>query len=61
MGGKMGEGESRGRKGTRREFEKEVTREDRQGFEEMGRECWKRMEALRVMWEERMRDVIEEE
>jgi len=61
LGGRMGEGESRGRKGTRREFEKEVTREDRQGFEEMGRECWKRMEALRVMWEERMRDVIEEE
>lgn len=54
LGGRMGEGELRGRKGTRREFV-EVTREDREGFEEVGRECWRQMEGLRVLWEERMR------
>ena len=33
----------------------EVTREDRESFEELGRECWREMEALRVAWEERLR------
>lgn len=54
LGGKMGEGELKRRKGTRREFVK-VTREDREGFEVVGRECWRQMEELRVAWEERMR------
>jgi len=29
---------------------------ERIDFEENGRECWKRMEALRVEWEERLRE-----
>ncbi|KAL6717626.1 3-keto-steroid reductase [Lecanora helva] len=59
LGGRMGEEKLKGRVGTRREFEREVTKEDREGFEEVGRECWKQMEALRVMWEGRLRDVGE--
>lgn len=54
LGGRMGEGELKGRKGTRREF-REVGREEREGFEEVGRDAWREMEALRVLWEERMR------
>lgn len=30
--------------------------EERVQFEELGRECWKRMEALRVEWEARLRE-----
>ncbi len=52
----MGEGELKGRKGTRREFV-EVRKEDREDFEVVGRECWRQMEGLRVAWEELMRGV----
>lgn len=51
----MGEGDVRSRIGTRRDF-REVTREDREDFSELGRECWREMEGLRVMWEERLRE-----
>ncbi|KAL4891865.1 hypothetical protein BDV59DRAFT_59790 [Aspergillus ambiguus] len=30
----------------------DLTREERERFEELGRTCWKRMEELRVQWEE---------
>lgn len=50
----MGEGDVGNRIGSRRDF-REVTREDREGFEELGRECWREMEGLRVAWEERLR------
>ncbi len=56
LGGRLGEGELKGRKGTRRGFV-EVTNGDREDFEGLGRECWRQMEGLRVAWEERMRDV----
>ena len=49
----MGEGDVVDRIGTRRGF-REVTREDREGFEELGRECWREMEGLRIAWEERL-------
>lgn len=54
LGGRMGEGTVVDRVGSRRGF-REVTREDREAFEELGRECWKEMEGLRVAWEERLR------
>ncbi|KAL2040829.1 hypothetical protein N7G274_006287 [Stereocaulon virgatum] len=54
LGGKMGEPEMANRKGTR-PGTREVTKEDREGFEELGRECWRQMEALRVEWEARIK------
>ena len=33
----------------------EATKQERQEFEEMGRECWREMETLRVGWEGRLR------
>lgn len=54
LGGRMGEGDVANRIGSRRGF-REVTREDREAFEELGRECWKEMELLRVAWEEKLR------
>ena len=54
LGGRMGEGDVGSRIGTRRDF-REVTREDREDFAELGRECWREMEGLRVAWEERLR------
>jgi len=56
LGGRMGEGELKGTKGTRRDFV-EVSREDREDFEDVGRECWRQMEGLRVAWEERLKGV----
>ena len=50
----MGEGDVVNRVGSRKGF-REVNREDREAFEELGRECWKEMEALRVAWEERLK------
>ena len=50
----MGEGDVGDRVGSRRDFQ-EVTREDREDFAELGRECWREMEGLRVAWEERLR------
>lgn len=49
----MGEGDLGNRIGSRRGFG-EVTREDREEFEELGRECWRQMEGLRLAWEERL-------
>lgn len=54
LGGRMGEGDVCNRIGSRKGFQ-EVTREDRELFEESGRECWREMEGLRVAWEERLR------
>ncbi len=54
LGGRMGEEEVAGRIGSKRGF-REVTREDREDFEELGRGCWREMEGLRVAWEERLR------
>ena len=50
LGGKMGEKELGRRKGIR-PGTREVTNEDREGFEELGRECWRQMEGLRTEWE----------
>ena len=55
LGGRMGEPEVGKRKGTRKGL-KEVTREDREEFEELGRKCWRQMEDLRMLWEERLKD-----
>jgi 3-keto steroid reductase len=54
LGGKMGEPEMANRKGTR-PGTREVTKEDRERFEELGRECWRQMEALRMKWEARIK------
>ena len=54
LGGRMGEGDVANRLGSKKGF-REVTREDREAFEELGRECWRDMEGLRVAWEERLR------
>ena len=54
LGGRMGEGDVVDRIGTKKGF-RDVTREDREDFEELGRECWREMEGLRVAWEERLR------
>lgn len=52
MGGRVGvEGSGNRVGGGRGEG---VTREGREAFEVLGRECWGRMEGLRVEWEERM-------
>lgn len=51
----MGEEKVGNRIGSRKGF-REVTREDRESFEELGRECWREMEGLRVAWEERLRE-----
>lgn len=55
LGGRMGEEKVGNRIGSRKGF-REVTREDRESFEELGRECWREMEGLRVAWEERLRE-----
>ena len=54
LGGRMGEGELAKRKGTR-PGTLEITKEDREDFEQLGRDCWSQMEALRVEWEARMK------
>ena len=53
LGGRMGEEELAKRKGTR-PGTLEVTKEDREDFEQLGRDCWSQMEALRLEWEARM-------
>ena len=53
LGGRMGEGELAKRKGTR-PGTLEITKEDREEFEQLGRDCWSQMEALRAEWEARM-------
>ncbi|MCJ1414255.1 3-keto-steroid reductase [Xylographa parallela] len=52
-GGKVGQGTEYGQRGRRRGA-KELTVEDREAFEDLGREAWKEMEALREEWEERL-------
>ena len=52
LGGRMGEGELAKRKGTR-PGTLEIIKEDRENFEQLGRDCWSQMEALRVEWEAR--------
>ena len=54
LGGRMGEGELAKRKGTR-PGTLEFTKEDREDFEQLGRDCWSQMEALRMEWEARMK------
>ncbi|KAF2749699.1 NAD(P)-binding protein [Sporormia fimetaria CBS 119925] len=51
-GGRLGE---RVRKG-RSPHAKELTKEDREEFEETGRKCWIEMERLRVEWEGRLEE-----
>jgi 3-keto steroid reductase len=29
----------------------DLTREDKENFEELGRQCWKQMEELRIKWD----------
>ena len=50
-GGKVGDSRVFKMRGRRRGA-KELTHEDRMAFEELGRKCWKQMEALREEWEE---------
>ena len=54
LGGRMGESGVDNRHGSKKGFQ-EVTQEDREGFEELGRECWREMEGLRLTWEEMLR------
>ena len=51
-GGLVGE-KGEGRKGRMRGA-KDLTREGKEEFEELGRLCWKMMEELREEWEERL-------
>lgn len=53
LGGRMGEEELAKRKGTR-PGTLEITKENREDFEQLGRDCWSQMEALRLEWEARM-------
>jgi len=54
FGGTVG-GESRfGKKGRRRDA-KDLTVEERERFEELGRDAWKEMERLRSEWETRLK------
>ena len=55
LGGRMGEEKLAKRKGTR-PGTLEVTKKDREDFEQLGRDCWNQMEALRLEWEARMED-----
>ena len=50
----MGEGDVANRLGSKPGF-REVTQEDRENFQELGRECWREMEGMRVAWEEMLR------
>ena len=49
VGGRAGEGNVRPTKG--RGAIEVLTKEGREEFEQVGRECWKQMEELRVFWE----------
>ncbi|MCJ1472241.1 3-keto-steroid reductase [Lambiella insularis] len=52
-GGWVGQGREFGTKWRRREA-RDLTVEDREAFEELGRQAWGEMERLRVEWEERL-------
>ncbi|KAF2866916.1 3-keto-steroid reductase [Massariosphaeria phaeospora] len=51
-GGTLGERPRRGRS----PFARDLTKEDREVFEETGRQCWLEMERLRWEWETRLED-----
>lgn len=53
FGGTVGAESRFGKRGRRREA-KDLTVEEREKFEELGRQAWKEMEGLRVEWEERL-------
>ena len=55
LGGRMGEGELTRRKGVRPGTH-EVTRDDREDFQELGRNCWRQMEELRIEWEAKLQE-----
>jgi 3-keto steroid reductase len=50
-GGKLGEYKRKGRD----PYAKDLTKESREEFEETGRKCWEKLEALRREWEDRLR------
>jgi 3-keto steroid reductase len=50
-GGKLGEYKRKGRD----PYAKDLTQESREQFEETGRKCWEKLEALRCEWEDRLR------
>lgn len=50
-GGKLGEYKRKGRD----PHAKDLTKEDRENFEETGRRCWEEMEVFRCEWEDRLR------
>ncbi|KZM28153.1 3-beta-hydroxysteroid 3-dehydrogenase [Ascochyta rabiei] len=50
-GGKLGEYKRKGRD----PFAKDLTKEERNRFEETGKICWEEMEVLRCDWEDRLR------
>lgn len=52
-GGRVGHVHEFGMRGRRRDA-RDLTMEDREAFEELGREAWGEMEKLRVKWEERL-------
>jgi len=47
-------GQGRGRRRGRRAGAKDVTGEEREDFEVLGRACWAEMEVLRREWEARL-------
>lgn len=50
-GGRLTEYKRKGRD----PFAKDLTKEDRENFEEIGKRCWEEMEVLRREWEDRLR------
>lgn len=54
FGGIPGDGSIGGKKKGRNAGAKDLTKEGREAFEELGRAAWKQMEELRVEWEDRL-------
>jgi 3-keto steroid reductase len=52
-GGRLGEWTKR--KG-RSPYAKDLTKDDKEAFEQTGKACWEELERLRVEWEKRLRD-----
>lgn len=50
--GVPGDGSAKGWRRGRRKGAKDTTGEEREAFEVLGRQCWRGMEELRVMWED---------
>lgn len=59
FGGRVGDGRGRGAKGRWRGA-RDLTESEREGFEVLGRECWREMEGLREEWGGRLGVVGEE-